>query len=75
MSKPTLRHYDYALQIIDYLNTTKDLVMTYKAPPGTATLTFDMFATTAPTGSNINLDHHAPNHSRSAILLWRTVNQ
>ena len=29
MSNPTLRHYDYAIQVIDYLKTYKDLVMTY----------------------------------------------
>ena len=51
MSNPTLRHYDYALQVIDYLNTTKDLVIKYKAPEGATALTIDMFATSASTGS------------------------
>lgn len=32
MSRPTPRHYDYALQVVDYLNTTKAHVMTYKSP-------------------------------------------
>jgi hypothetical protein len=32
MSRPTPRHYDYALQVVDYLNTTKAYTMTYKSP-------------------------------------------
>jgi hypothetical protein len=32
MSRPTPRHYEYALQVIDYLNTTKSHVVTYQSP-------------------------------------------
>ena len=51
MSNPTPRHYNYALQVINYLNTTKDLVIKYEAPKGATALTIDMFATSASTGS------------------------
>jgi hypothetical protein len=32
MSRPTQRHYEYALQVVDYLTATKAYVMTYKSP-------------------------------------------
>jgi hypothetical protein len=55
MNNPTPSHYDYALQIIDYLKTHKDLAMTYNAPKGATKLTIDMFATASPN----NLGLHA----------------
>ena len=54
MSNPTLRHYDYALQVIDYLKTYKDLVMTYQAPSGAASLTIDMFVQSASTNLGLH---------------------
>jgi hypothetical protein len=57
MSNPTPRHYDYAIQVIDYLQSYKDLVMTYKAPEGAIELTFDMYATTS-TAPHSNLGLH-----------------
>ena len=54
MSNPTLRHYDYALQVIDYLKTYKDLVMTYQAPSGAASLTIDMFVQSASTNLSLH---------------------
>jgi hypothetical protein len=55
MSNPTLRHYDYALQIIDYLNTHKNLVMMYKAPEGATKLTVDMFAKASSMSTSLGL--------------------
>jgi hypothetical protein len=44
MSNPTEHHYQYALQIIDYLYTYKELVMTFKAPPALSYLSINVFS-------------------------------
>lgn len=46
MSNPTEAHYEYALQIVDYLYTYKELVMTYQKPENGKKLSLDMFSTT-----------------------------
>jgi hypothetical protein len=43
LAKPTPQHYNAALNVVDYLKSTKDLVMTYKTPAGPA-LAFEMFS-------------------------------
>jgi hypothetical protein len=40
------------LQVINYLNTTKNLVIIYKAPKGAIVLTINMFAISASTSSS-----------------------
>jgi len=50
MANPTDDHYNYALQIIDYLYTYKALVMRFEAPAETATaLTLDIYSKASPT--------------------------
>jgi hypothetical protein len=44
ISNPTEHYYQYALQIIDYLYTYKELVMTFKAPPALSHLSIDVFS-------------------------------
>jgi hypothetical protein len=49
MANPTDDHYNYALQIIDYLYTYKALVMRFKAPANAAAgLTLDIYSKAAP---------------------------
>ena len=55
ISNPTLRHYDYALQIINYLNTHKNLVIAYKALEGATKLTVDMFAKASSISTSLGL--------------------
>ncbi|KAI1667156.1 Gag-Pol polyprotein [Pyrenophora tritici-repentis] len=45
MSNPTQQHYEYAIQIIDYLKTFKSLVMSYRATSPHARLPITMYAT------------------------------
>jgi hypothetical protein len=44
MSNPTEHHYQYALQIVDYLYTYKELVMTFEALPALSHLSIDVFS-------------------------------
>jgi hypothetical protein len=44
MSNPTEHHYQYALQIVDYLYTYKELVMTFDAPPMSSNLSIDVLS-------------------------------
>jgi hypothetical protein len=48
MSNPTDLYYDYARQVLDYLYTTKDLVMQFAAPVGE--LAFDVYSKTTNLG-------------------------
>ncbi|KAG9384233.1 hypothetical protein A1F94_006144 [Pyrenophora tritici-repentis] len=43
MSNPTQQHYEYAIQIIDYLKTFKSLVMSYRATSPHARLPITMY--------------------------------
>jgi hypothetical protein len=45
MSNPTELHFEYALQVLDYLYTTKDLVMKFAAD---SSLDFDIYSTSSP---------------------------
>jgi hypothetical protein len=45
MSNPTELHFEYALQVLDYLYTTKDLVMKFAAD---SSLNFDIYSTSSP---------------------------
>jgi hypothetical protein len=45
MSNPTELHYEYALQVLDYLYTTKNLVMKFAAD---SSLNFDIYSTPSP---------------------------
>ncbi|KAI1663848.1 RVT-2 domain containing protein [Pyrenophora tritici-repentis] len=45
MSNPTPQHYEYAIQIIDYLKTFKSLVMSYQATSPHARLPITIYAT------------------------------
>ncbi|KAI1676923.1 Gag-pol polyprotein [Pyrenophora tritici-repentis] len=45
MSNPTQQHYEYAIQIIDYLKTFKSLVMSYRATSPHARMPITMYAT------------------------------
>ena len=44
ISNPTEDHYNYALQIVDYLYTYKDLVMAFKAPPNSSNLSINVYS-------------------------------
>jgi hypothetical protein len=44
MSDPTELHYEYALQVLDYLYTTKNLVMKFAAD---SSLNFDIYSTSS----------------------------
>jgi hypothetical protein len=44
MSNPTEHHYQYALQIVDYLYTYKELVMTFEGLPVSSHLSIDVFS-------------------------------
>jgi hypothetical protein len=46
MSNLTEHHYQYTLQIVDYLYTYRDLVMTFNALPGSSHLSIDVFSKT-----------------------------
>jgi hypothetical protein len=48
ISNPTDYHYQYALQIVDYLSATKDLVMAFAVPEGSSNLTIDVFLKASP---------------------------
>jgi hypothetical protein len=48
MSNPTELYYQYALQVLDYLYTTKDLVMRFAAP--VSELAFDVYSKTTNLG-------------------------
>jgi hypothetical protein len=48
MSNPTDHHYQYTLQVVDYLSVTKDLVMASAVPKGTSNLTIDVFSKASP---------------------------
>jgi hypothetical protein len=48
MSNLTDHHYQYALQIVDYLSATKDLVMAFAVPEGSSNLTIDVFSKASP---------------------------
>lgn len=48
MSNPIDNHYSYALQVVDYLYTCKDLAMAFKAPPDSPTLFVNVFSKTSP---------------------------
>jgi hypothetical protein len=45
MSNPTELHFEYALQVLDYLNTTKDLVMKFSSD---SSLNFDVYSKSSP---------------------------
>jgi hypothetical protein len=45
MSNPTELHYEYALQVLDYLYTTKNLVMKFAAD---SSLNFNIYSTSSP---------------------------
>jgi hypothetical protein len=45
MSNPTELHFEYALQVLDYLYTTKDLVMKFATD---SSLDFDIYPTFSP---------------------------
>jgi hypothetical protein len=44
MSNLTEQHYQYALQIVDYLYTYKELAMTFNASPTSSDLSIDVFS-------------------------------
>jgi hypothetical protein len=44
MSNPTEHHYQYALQIVNYLYTYKELVMTFEGLPASSHLSIDVFS-------------------------------
>jgi hypothetical protein len=44
MSNPTELHYQHALQVVDYLFTTKDLVMGYQAPASRSSVDIDVYS-------------------------------
>jgi hypothetical protein len=44
ISNPTEQHYQYALQIVDYLYTYKELAMTFNASPTLSDLSIDVFS-------------------------------
>jgi hypothetical protein len=48
ISNPTDYYYQYALQIVDYLSATKDLVMAFAVPKGLSNLTIDVFLKALP---------------------------
>jgi hypothetical protein len=48
ISNPTDHHYQYALQIVDYLSAIKDLVMAFAVPEGSSNLTIDVFSKASP---------------------------
>jgi hypothetical protein len=48
MSSPTDHHYQYALQIVDYLIAKKDLVLAFAVPKGLSNLTIDVFSKASP---------------------------
>jgi hypothetical protein len=57
MANPTDDHYNYALQIIDYLYTYKALVMRFEAPAESATtLTLDIYSKASPTSPTHDQD-------------------
>jgi hypothetical protein len=58
LAKPTPQHYNAALNVVDYLKSAKDLVMTYKAPTGPA-LAFEMFSKALFEASPATLGLHA----------------
>jgi hypothetical protein len=58
LTKPTPQYYSAALNIVDYLKSTKDLVMTYKAPAGPA-LAFEMFSKASSEASPATLCLHS----------------
>jgi hypothetical protein len=48
MSNPTDYYYQYALQIVDYLSATKDLVIAFAVPEGLSNLTINVFSKASP---------------------------
>jgi hypothetical protein len=58
LAKPAPQHYNATLNIVDYLKSTKDLVMTYKAPEGPA-LAFEIFSKASFKASPTTLGLHA----------------
>jgi hypothetical protein len=59
MSNPTELHYQHALQVVDYLFTTKDLVMGYQAPASGSSVDIDVYSKASAPSPPTNLGLHA----------------
>jgi hypothetical protein len=73
LAKPALQHYNATLNVVDYLKSTKGLVMTYKAPAGPA-LAFEIFSKASFEASPTTLGLHAYSDASFADAEDRKVN-
>jgi hypothetical protein len=59
MSNPTELHFQYAMQVVDYLYSTKALTMGYQAPASTPDLAIDVYCKASSPSPPGNLGLHA----------------